>query len=61
VARPLSDGLWIAAAAVLLAVAAGEVELAVGALDVTADREERVDFSHPFYRAGLGTAAQPQR
>ena len=43
------------------AVAAGEVELAVGALDVTADREERVDFSHPFYRAGLGVASQPQR
>lgn len=36
--------------------AAGRVDLAVGALTVTHDREERLDFSHPFYTTGLGIA-----
>ena len=32
---------------------AGQLDVVVGALTMTAEREERVDFSHPFYRAGL--------
>lgn len=34
----------------------GELDVGVGALTVTAERESRVDFSHPFYSAGLGIA-----
>jgi len=38
------------------AVASGEVDVAVGALTVTAARERRLDFSHPFHNAGLAIA-----
>jgi polar amino acid transport system substrate-binding protein len=38
------------------AVAAGEVDAAVAALTVTADREREMDFFHPFYTSGLGIA-----
>ena len=41
----------------LVAVEAGEVDAGLGALSITADRERRVDFSHPFYISGLGIAA----
>lgn len=37
-------------------VATGELDGAVAALTVTAEREERVDFTHPFYTSGLGIA-----
>ena len=39
------------------AVEAGAVDAGLGALSITADRERRVDFSHPFYVSGLGIAA----
>ena len=42
------------------AVEAGEVDVAVGALTVTYDREQRMDFSHPYYTTGFGIAVQPQ-
>ena len=32
---------------------AGKVDVAVGALTMTAEREERFDFTHPFYQTGL--------
>ncbi|AKH43306.1 Glutamine-binding periplasmic protein precursor [Croceibacterium atlanticum] len=35
-------------------VAAGEYDASVGALTITAEREERVDFTHPFYATGFG-------
>jgi len=35
---------------------AGRFDVAVAALTVTPEREERVDFSHPLYRSGLGMA-----
>lgn len=38
--------------------AAGELDVAVGALSVTAEREAIIDFSHPFYNAGLGIATR---
>jgi ABC-type amino acid transport substrate-binding protein len=38
------------------AVARGEVAAAAAALTVTADREQRVDFTHPFFTSGLGIA-----
>ena len=38
------------------ATAEGELDLAVGALTVTADREQRLDFSHPLLSSGLGIA-----
>jgi polar amino acid transport system substrate-binding protein len=39
--------------------AAGRLDVAVGALTVTADREERIDFTHPFHTSGLGVAVAP--
>jgi ABC-type amino acid transport substrate-binding protein len=36
--------------------AAGRYDVAVAALTVTAEREERLDFSQPFHAAGLGIA-----
>ena len=33
-----------------------EFDAAVGALSVTPERETRFDYSHPFYRTGLGVA-----
>ncbi|MDP5291294.1 transporter substrate-binding domain-containing protein [Oceanimonas sp. CHS3-5] len=41
------------------AVEAGDVDVAVGALTMTADRETRFDFSHPFYQTGLSIAVPP--
>lgn len=40
------------------AVAAGEADAAVGALSVTAAREERFDFTHPFHNTGFGIATR---
>jgi len=40
----------------LEAVSKGEVDVAIGALTVTASREERFDFTHSFYNAGLAIA-----
>lgn len=34
-------------------VESGSVDVAVGALTMTADREARFDFAHPFYQTGL--------
>ena len=40
----------------LTAVENAEIDAAVGALTMTADREERFDFSHPFFQTGLSIA-----
>jgi polar amino acid transport system substrate-binding protein len=32
----------------------GKVDLGIAATTITAERERRLDFSHPFYRSGLG-------
>ncbi len=37
--------------------ASGELDVAVGALTITAEREERLDFTHSWFRTGLGVAA----
>lgn len=37
----------------------GDIDVAVGALTMTADRESRFDFSHPFYQTGLSIAVPP--
>ena len=37
----------------LEAVEAGDADLAIAAISVTQDREERVDFSYPYYTSGL--------
>ncbi len=34
----------------------GSLDVAVGALTVTAEREQRVDFTHPFHTTGLAIA-----
>lgn len=34
-------------------VQAGEADLAIAAISITAEREEVMDFSHPYFRAGL--------
>ena len=43
-------------AEMLSAVELGEVDMAVAALTVNFEREERMDFSHPFHNSGLGIA-----
>ena len=47
--EPLIDG-----------VAAGNFDIGLGAISVTAERERRIDFSLPFYNAGLGIAIPAQ-
>ncbi|WP_422075552.1 transporter substrate-binding domain-containing protein [Tranquillimonas rosea] len=39
--------------------AAGTYDAAIAALSITPGREERVDFSFPFYSTGLGIAVHP--
>jgi polar amino acid transport system substrate-binding protein len=34
------------------------LDVSIGALTITADREDRIDFSQPFYVAGLGVAVK---
>lgn len=41
-------------------VAGGHFDAAIGAITVTPAREQRVDFSHPFYSTGLGIAVPVQ-
>lgn len=41
---------------VLPSLEAGRVDVAVGALTMTAEREARFDFTHPFYATGLAIA-----
>jgi ABC-type amino acid transport substrate-binding protein len=40
----------------LEATASGEVDAAAAALTITTEREQMVDFSHPFFTSGLGIA-----
>ena len=42
--------------ALLAAVENGDVDVAVGALTMTAERDTVFDFSHPFYQTGLSIA-----
>ena len=42
------------------AVERGELDLAIGALTITPEREDRLDFSAPFYRTGLGVAVRDE-
>lgn len=44
----------------LAAVEQGDIDIAVGALTMTADREQRFDFSHPFYQTGLSIGIPSQ-
>ena len=41
--------------------AAGKYDAAVAALTVTADREQKIDFTHPFYISGLGIAVSARK
>lgn len=41
---------------VIDAVASGEAQVGVGALSMTAQREQRLDFTHPWLQAGLAIA-----
>jgi len=43
------------------AVAAGEVAAAAAAISVSAQREERMDFSYPYFTTGLGIAVSAER
>jgi ABC-type amino acid transport substrate-binding protein len=69
--RGISVDLWRAAAeqlglryefmetdleGLLEAVESSRFDAGIGALTVTAEREKRVDFSHPFHASGLGIA-----
>lgn len=47
-------------AGLLEATASGEVDLAASAMTITAERERQVDFTHPFYTAGLGIAVESE-
>ncbi|MFW5653794.1 MAG: transporter substrate-binding domain-containing protein [Planctomycetota bacterium] len=50
-------------APMLDAVERNEVDLAIAAISMTAERETRLDFSHPYYTAALGiaTTSEPQQ
>jgi polar amino acid transport system substrate-binding protein len=39
----------------------GSLDIAVAALTVTPEREEIVDFTHPFHTSGLGIAVAPRK
>lgn len=43
------------------AAARGDIDAGVAAVTITADREQRVDFSHPFFRSGLAIAVSKER
>ena len=45
-------------ASLLRAVGRGEVDVAMGALTLTSEREELMDFTHPYYTAGLSIATR---
>lgn len=47
--------------ALLEAVSTGQVDVAIGAITATAEREERMDFAHPVTSAGLGIAVRNTR
>tara|TARA_R110000787_G_scaffold57455_19_gene131287 strand:- start:3027 stop:4124 length:1098 start_codon:yes stop_codon:yes gene_type:complete len=38
----------------------GELDAAIGALTVTSEREELIDFSHAFFNSGVGIASQQE-
>jgi ABC-type amino acid transport substrate-binding protein len=40
--------------------ASGEIDVAVGALSITPEREQRLDFSHPYFRTGLAIASRQE-
>ena len=42
------------------AVAVGEADVGLGALSVTAAREARLDFTHPYFSSGLGVAVSTE-
>lgn len=42
------------------AVARGEVDVGIGAITATAEREQRMDFAHPLYSSGLGIAVRSE-
>lgn len=46
--------------AMLAAVEQGQADVAIGAITVTADRERRLDFTQPMFRAGLGIATRSE-
>jgi ABC-type amino acid transport substrate-binding protein len=69
----MTTSVWIAPAAdteielelkemtlsgMLEATIAGEVDAAAAALTITAEREQMMDFTHPYYSAGLGVAVR---
>jgi polar amino acid transport system substrate-binding protein len=43
------------------AAAKGEIDAGVAAVTITADREQKIDFSHPYYRSGLAIAISKER
>lgn len=47
-------------AEMLAGVAEGRHDVAVGALTVTAEREQKLDFCHPFLSSGIGIAVQAE-
>lgn len=43
----------------LARVESGDIDVAIGALTMTAEREARFDFTHPFFQTGLSIAVPP--
>jgi len=43
------------------AAAKGEIDAGIAAVTITADREQKIDFSHPYYRSGLAIAVSKER
>lgn len=43
----------------LAKVESGDIDVAIGALTMTAEREAKFDFTHPFFQTGLSIAVPP--
>lgn len=49
------------AGALVEATESGRIDVGIGAITVTADRERRIDFTLPYFNAGLGIATMQTR
>jgi polar amino acid transport system substrate-binding protein len=59
--RPFTVKAYTSTQALIDAAARGEIDAGIAAVTITAEREQKIDFSHPFYRSGLGIAVSRER
>jgi len=59
--RPFTVKPYKSTQALIDAAAKGAIDAGVAAVTITADREQKIDFSHPYYRSGLAIAVSRER